>query len=300
MKAVEILTEETSSSSFAPRDIPGTGGDPVQIIKSIVSFIRANCQPWLSQTEEGQYYAYRGLYEPPKGFVAFRKNVRAQREPKDTDWHVHMAFNEIIAMCGKVANRSNAVFVTGDYELASRFGDVFVAVPIGDFKYTWHDKEEDWTGWFEAGDFTRQVSIDPEDIEVPDDKMREIERHAAERSRERGEEGEGYYYGHYLRIGIEDYQFKKSEELLNEPDPYKVEHNVCPHLHGDDGSLIDALESRKEVMVACREVLIIDSYIYRHAIKDLLKLRIPVDKITDSTIGQSVRHKIKIINRNKY
>ena len=64
----------------------------------LVKFIQEHCQPWLSQTNNGEGYVYRGtksvVREPNE--LAFIKNVRPDRKPKDSTPEQNEMFNDIM------------------------------------------------------------------------------------------------------------------------------------------------------------------------------------------------------------
>lgn len=108
-------------------------------------FLSENCDPWLRESKGA--IAYRGIskHHTDADVLAYIKRVRSDRKPKDTPENVHNVFNKIIATCGKVANRTNAAFVTGDKWQAGEYGSVYAVFPIGNFNYTWMENVSDWT-----------------------------------------------------------------------------------------------------------------------------------------------------------
>ena len=130
----------------APEIIVSTNTQMIQVNR-LVEFIRANCQPWLAATKNGQHKVYRGVDE---NITAWIQNVRSDRSPKDTNESRHHMFNAIISRAGGIANRSNAAFVSGDKYTADTYGTPYVIFPIGDFRYTWSPEYADWTNDLES------------------------------------------------------------------------------------------------------------------------------------------------------
>lgn len=120
----------------------------------LAKFIKMHCQPWLSQTQNGQKLVYRGFSRTweRKGFrlpgqqdlMYFIRPVRKDRRPLNTAAAMHHKLNAELAKCGAVANRTNSVFVTGSHQQASYYGTVYIIVPIGQFNYTWSPEYSDW------------------------------------------------------------------------------------------------------------------------------------------------------------
>lgn len=113
-------------------------------VEEIFKLITRECKPWFREIGDPSNKVYRGFAREPKSQI-FRKSVRQNRRPRDSKPEDHDEFNRVIGMCGKVANRSNAVFVTGEYPDAASYGKAYVVIPIGNFNYTWHTVAEDWT-----------------------------------------------------------------------------------------------------------------------------------------------------------
>ena len=145
----------------------------------VAKFIKEHCQPWLSQTRNGYQVVYRGL----KGVnnfgedarladnFAFIKDVRSDRKPKDTAPSLHALFDELIAKAGKVANRSNSMFVTGSPSRAKEYGKLFVVFPVGEFNYTWSYEYEDWYNDAPADDPEFEIFF-PKYIEGDDNSLK--------------------------------------------------------------------------------------------------------------------------------
>lgn len=143
MRAIEILQENTLSTvnnldiyDYSP-----------ETVNSLVSFIKKNCKPWLSETIQGQLYVYRGVssVQKIKKPVSFIKSTRTDRNPLNTDITRAKAFNLLINIVGGKANRNNSIFCTGSELEARTYGPVFITLPIGNFNYTWSPRWFDWT-----------------------------------------------------------------------------------------------------------------------------------------------------------
>lgn len=155
MKLFEIFEASTFTPRDLARDDPGGARTKEYMQKKAekhAALIKKDCQPWLSQTNNGRLVAYRGFgNETPE--LAFSKKVRKNRHPLDSDPGTHQLFNQIIANTGKVANRSNSVFVTSRKNLASTYsytGEPHIILPVGNFNYTYSPKVNDWYHFAES------------------------------------------------------------------------------------------------------------------------------------------------------
>lgn len=115
----------------------------------IANKIKTECGPWLSESQNGRLIFYRGT-KTIKQFSkhAFTTDVVQNREPRDSSPSATEAFNDAISLAGGVANRVNSVFMSSDYSTAMSYVNnssyVFVAIPIGEFHYTWSHEFLDW------------------------------------------------------------------------------------------------------------------------------------------------------------
>jgi hypothetical protein len=132
-------------------------GNPEELLQ----FIKENCGPWLSQTNNGAHKVYRGLgYESvatgesvpgdyPKDLV-FKKPIRPDRRPLGSKTYREI-YNKLLKDIGAKAKRENSVPVTSDEEQSVQFGVPYVFMPIGNFHYTWSEVLIDW-GSFDLED----------------------------------------------------------------------------------------------------------------------------------------------------
>lgn len=189
MKLYEMISESPAKSSEAKYSPKALGDIDMQKIllaqgKKIADYIKTNCKPWLSQTNNGRLYVYRGFSnESSLPMPAFTKAVRPDRVPRDSskDWHMNIDY--AIRIAGKKANRSNSLFTTGDEDQASEYGAVFVVLPIGAFNYTWHTDISDWVNAVNVGVLFQKskTPVKPEASKKPDSA--EVEAHAKKRAK---------------------------------------------------------------------------------------------------------------------
>lgn len=141
----EVITE--AKSKYDPVTVADLDvhKHAIEVAKKIIKYIKTNCKPWLSKTQNGKLIAYRGSRTLAGSGKAFVKATRTDRKPKDTGLNRHETFNNLIAVAGGTANRSNSLFCTSSPNQAASYGTVYVMFPVGNFKYTWSPKYRDWT-----------------------------------------------------------------------------------------------------------------------------------------------------------
>lgn len=102
------------------------------------------CKPYIQQA--GGQFIYRGIKSPtgeitvstPAGDrTAYRMEVRKDRRPLDTDIDTHNFADEWMKREFGIAGRSQALFVTGDANSAKGYGEPYIILPRGDFKFIW-------------------------------------------------------------------------------------------------------------------------------------------------------------------
>ena len=120
-----------------------------EFARQVVEFIEERCDPYLSQVADCLSYTNNKLFRGvttkmrPRDILDVRSAQRTDREPKDVDPWYGDVINMRIKMQGGVANRTNSIFVTGDYHQAKDYGTPVVIFPLGKFDYTWSPDVED-------------------------------------------------------------------------------------------------------------------------------------------------------------
>jgi hypothetical protein len=154
MKLFELITEAPvkkaakTKADYKAQPFVGLNYEKVLLDagKKVAAYIKKNCKPWLSQTQNGRLCVYRGFSHENLPIPAFIKAVRPDRKPRDSDKDWHVSVDYAISLAGKTANRSNSLFTSGSYGVATGYGNTYVVIPIGDFNYTWHVDINDWHG----------------------------------------------------------------------------------------------------------------------------------------------------------
>lgn len=135
MRATELLESDGQYEPVSLDYLPASS-----LVASVVKFMRMRCQPWLNATDINNP-VFRGT--KTKDDVFLRK-VRPDRIPRDTEPRIHDLYNKLIAMVGGHANRTNSAFVSSYRATAGIYGNIRVAIPIGEFNYTWSPVWNDW------------------------------------------------------------------------------------------------------------------------------------------------------------
>ena len=102
---------------------------------NVIDYINTHCKPYLSENPNFlSTPLYRGMNESSEILI---KNIRSDRTPLDSTPFYHKIFTDGFKDAGIIANRDNSIFCTGDSSAASRYGNVYVIFPIGNFEYSY-------------------------------------------------------------------------------------------------------------------------------------------------------------------
>lgn len=244
MRIVEILNEYEDNDEYSPNTI-STDHDEV---KKIADFVRENCGEWLSQTKDGRHFVYRGFSNMRRyDATAFRKKLRQDRKPLDSGDARHDMMNFLIKYGNKSANRTNSMFVVGSAAKARVYGKAFITIPIGAFNYTWHQDYHDWSFAMIPHELLRK--------KITGKKQGKI----------------GSYIDNKLAVASirkSRNQWTVGEDPLETLDPEPIT-GWLKGLHGDDGTLIEAIKSKNEIMIAADEVIAINPVLYKAVLQQL-------------------------------
>lgn len=104
------------------------------------SRIEKDCKQIIDEYKHTDRFMLRGLRGKNDFSVI---TPRSDRKPKDTNPMLHNAFDNAFQKLHGWKPRSEGVFVTGKHDTADSYGDVFIVLPIGRYKYLWSDDIED-------------------------------------------------------------------------------------------------------------------------------------------------------------
>lgn len=141
-------------------------------IKDIKKYILKNCQPYLNDIGGIQniykYVLYRGanIDSGVKIIEPYKK-----RRPMITAKELHAAASQAMDELGIKARRDNSIFVTGSMGEAGGYGSIFVAVPIGEYDFSWSKRVFDFSTESNIQYFVRQRIITSADSSITRDDM---------------------------------------------------------------------------------------------------------------------------------
>lgn len=232
MKITEIILENKETIELLGK--PEKSKASKRKATLVAKFMKKNCQPWLSQTDNGDQVVWRGIRDVH--LSAFVKQTRPNRIPSDSpDW-VHAMYNTIIAQAGGIANRTNSIFCSGSRGTALNYGVAYTVIPIGEFHYTWSPSYMDW--------YSSRVYFPSA---VMDDNARQHIQHIA------NEWNAG-------RMPEEEYM-RLTKEIKGDPKSY-TDKNKLDHYVKVDKNLKGAIESGHEIMIQCSSGLYISYELY--------------------------------------
>lgn len=132
-------------------------------MRKYANLIHKHCQPFLQQIKNPKDdILFRGM-NINADFI--KKNVRlSNRIPVDMPDDVHKKLNQYFTMKYGAPFR-NALFVTGDYDIAIEYGNVYAIFPIGNFKFLWSEHVHDLlNAWNEYDNGFDPETYDPTDM----------------------------------------------------------------------------------------------------------------------------------------
>ena len=233
MRAIELLEDQ-----YEPVAIDGGQFD---IVHKTLLYMRTHCQPWLNAVGLDKV-AYRGTNTNNLVFV---RAVRNDRAPRDSTQPIHELFNKLIAMAGGVANRSNSAFLTSNRTSANIYGVPKVAIPAGEFNYTWSPK---WSDWY--------VDLVGTNLAFGQLMYSDVKKEFLKRYREEMDP---------LSFTSPPLEARKAFNNIlydiNNYDPLAVQHTILA-----DRNLKEAIDTGYELMVKCDAILYIEPEFYRDII----------------------------------
>lgn len=84
--------------------------------------------------EAGNRFFYRGLQKPPEITIV---NAPENRRPRNSSHYAADILDHVYSSLGATALRSNSFFITPRMGQANTYGGIFIAMPIGEYHYTW-------------------------------------------------------------------------------------------------------------------------------------------------------------------
>lgn len=233
MRAIDLIE---AVDPYEPVSYDAGGNDST--ITRTVAFMHEHCQPWLNAVPLDTP-VYRGTHTTNKVFV---RAVRPDRDPRDSNWDVHDLYNKLIEMVGGVANRTNSAFVTSSTVSANIYGNVRVAIPAGNFNYTWSPV---WSDWFVNLGKSRAMLAKI----MYANERNDMRRLFASMNSDFSE--------HVGRYNEYETEFERILYDTNSYDPLAVKSTIRA-----DDSIKSAIASGNEIMLKCNAILYVDPHFY--------------------------------------
>ncbi len=134
-----------------------------QELDVVLNKIEDKCSHYLNEVRKRNYWLYSGRRNDSD--LLIHKKVRKDRRPKDTPLDLHFYLDELFRMKTGIKLRSNSVFGIRSYDIARKYGTVYVLFPIGNNYSLWYnpDVNDLWSevSWIHK----EQRSLDDEDIQ---------------------------------------------------------------------------------------------------------------------------------------
>lgn len=197
----------------------------------VIEMIRKECQPFLKDWKatglQHNWSLLRGLKEGKN--LYYRKQVRQDRRPKDSDDSDSKVFDEWLFKKFGIHGRTQCIFCTSDGDDAGGYGPIYYVFPIGKYDILWSMKYRDvW------GDIFNDPEMDPNLINHPG------ELNWLDLS----------FIGKRLNIDIMALSPSEQQKIWVEERDKSMERIMRTYKKGD---LKGALQSKNEIMVKCNE-----------------------------------------------
>lgn len=156
MKLIHLFEDET------PLQSPNN-------LNQLKQFLSTHCQPYLVQFKDCNKPLLRGMKPAIDMFVV---TTPINRTPTNTPIKFHTVADDWFNVEFGHRYRSNAVFCTGDKQIANCYGEPYWIFPIGEFKVCWspdvHDLYHTIRDRFSFGSVPkqRQPSLEPDEKDL--------------------------------------------------------------------------------------------------------------------------------------
>lgn len=274
LRLKEIITEEEEIKDF----------------DELTGFIDKNCQSFLKQIDYDfkKYQLYRGITYPPQFAATYQTNMN--RTPANTPLQLHKIYIEAFRNAGFVANRNNSVFCSGSRSQAASYGSVANLIPIGDFEITWSPEIKDLYGLKNINNFFDNGILEFDPTKFPIQKLQkasdynilEFLRYFEKEHEKRLTLVELFRKNKFDNMSVKDFYdskyntlklpydtfIKKVGAFLNvqfENDIHFIDIGLSKWITENykDTNLKDAILSGNEVMVHCKEYLLINDIAFK-------------------------------------
>ncbi len=105
----------------------------------MLSKIEDKCSHYLTQAKINNFYLYSGRKKEKD--LLINKKVRKNRKPKDTPLNLHFLLDDLFKSRTGLKLRSNSIFGTRNYNIARKYGAVYILFPVGNNYQLWFNPE---------------------------------------------------------------------------------------------------------------------------------------------------------------
>ena len=139
------------------------------------AFFEKEAHPFIEKAD-GAGVFLRGLKHEPAHYATItlpsgrivevgRDVVRKDRKPVDLNKRIHTVTDDWMEWKFGIRGRSQAVFVVGDTAARNigHYGQIYIAIPQGDFKFLWSSESADLLAYTNATDLPERIDGMPDD-----------------------------------------------------------------------------------------------------------------------------------------
>lgn len=109
-------------------------------VNHFIEKVAQDCKSFLYHKEPSQVL-YRGM--KPSGDFVYDKVVRKDRVPTSTNIGISERIDEYFKKKFGYPFRSQSIFLTSNYPMASVYGEIYSIYPVGDFQFLWSPEVKD-------------------------------------------------------------------------------------------------------------------------------------------------------------
>jgi hypothetical protein len=270
--------------------------------ETVLEILWKKCNPFLKDLLKPSWngdflYSGRGEHKD----IIMIKKVRNDRRPSDMEEELSERFDtEFYNKFGFYA-RSNAVFCTGDFPEAKRYGNVYMLFPVGKYKFVYSDAIMDlYSQTVDISDFNRDDWMDEKIGEYEDDIIDELKAEWEDKFYQ-GSDG-GHWEYHSFDTDIEDIPYNDrddAKEYIQDELDENGEDEEFKEVHLDwipDIELEEYIDEYRDIKIAdYREEL---NYEWNDYIDK--KIYDIVDDYSNDSIINAIRSKNEIMVNAKY
>jgi hypothetical protein len=215
MKLQEFIIQEHLYKKTKDNHIISEAFKITPDFETILEILWKKCNPFLKDLLKPSWngdflYSGRGEHKD----VIMIKKVRDNRIPSDMNEELSEIFDDVFYDKFGFNARSNAIFCTGDYNEAMRYGNVYLIFPVGKYKFIYSKTIKDlYTETVGIGDLDKETWV----LNKLDDYKEELEenlRRDWENTYNNPDYGNGHWEYHSFDTDIEDIPYKSHYKAI--------------------------------------------------------------------------------------